>query len=495
MPRFAHFAALALLVTPLAGCLGTRDRPLQVAAIGDPRSPFSSEPRMPYAAQLLRAATVEGLVGFDEKGNAVPALADRWIVTDDGLSYIFRLRDGKWADGSTITADTALTALQQAIGAQRGQPLGANLAVIEEVKAMAGRVIEIRLRQPMPDFLQLLAQPELGLVHGRRGAGPMLSKQASDPDLQLSGVLLSPIAPEDRGLPPEEGWKEHTRRLRFSAGAAETLLDLFAKGEIDVVLGGTFADYPRIDTLGISRGAVRMDPVQGLFGLAVVNPEGVLQLPENREAIAMAIDRDALAAMINLGGWTTTTRIVNPGLDGDGGAIGERWPGRTIAERRALAAARIARWKASARSASALRIALPGGPGSDLLFQRLASDLQAIGLQSRRVTLAADADLRLIDTVARFPAPTWFLDQLACPATNPLCNPTADELVDKALREEDPAKQADLYASAEAQLTITNSYIPFGVPVRWSLISANVTGFAANRWGIHPLMPMAVLPR
>lgn len=495
MPSAFRSLALLALLIGLTGCFGGDDRPVQIVAIGDPQSLFSADARMPYAARMLRAATVEGLVGFDEEGNVVPALADRWIVTDDGLSYIFRLRDGSWGDRTDITAESAQAALEQAIAAQRGQPLGANLAVIDEIKAMAGRVIEIRLHQPMPDFLQLLAQPELGLVHARRGAGPMTSKRTSDKDLKLSGVMLKPIAPEDRGLPAEEGWKEHTRRLRFSASPAENALGLFASGDIDLVLGGTFADYPRISSAGISRGSVRLDPVQGLFGLAVVHGDGLLSLPENREAIAMAIDREAISNLINLGGWAATTRIVNPGLDGDNGSVGERWVGRTIEERRALATSRIVRWKNGSRTIAPLRIAMPAGPGNDLLFERIAQDLKAIGLDARRVGAAADADLRLVDVVARYPAPVWFLDQLACSPSNALCNPTADQLVDKALGEPDPVKRADLYASAEAQLTITNSYIPLGVPVRWSLISANISGFAPNRWAIHPLMPMALLPK
>ena len=495
MPHFARTIALALLVTPLAGCFGNGDRPIQIVSIGDPQSLFSADARMPYAARLLRGATIEGLVGFDEDGNVVPALADRWIVTDDGLSYIFRLRDGKWGDKSDISAESAQAALQQAIAAQRGQALGANLAVIDEVRAMAGRVIEIRLQQPMPDFLQLLAQPELGLVRARRGAGPMTAKRASDPELKLSGVMLAPIAPEDRGLPPEEGWLDHTRKLRFSASGAEAALKLFAQGDIDLVLGGTFADFPRIASSGVARGAIRMDPVQGLFGLAVVHADGLLSLAENREAIAMAIDRDALASLINLGGWVATNRVVNPGLDGDNGSIAERWIGRTIEERRALATSRIGRWRAAGRPVAPLKVAMPGGPGNDLLFERIAEDLKAIGLESRRVGAAADADLRLVDVVARYPAAAWFLDQLACSAANKVCNPTADLLVERALNEPDAVKRADLYASAEAQLTITNSYIPFGVPVRWSLISASTNGFAPNRWAIHPLMPMAILPR
>ena len=55
-------------------------------------------------------------------------------------------------------------------------------------------------------------------------------------------------------------------------------------------------------------------------------------------------------------------------------------------------------------------------------------------------------------------------------------------------------KRAELYAQAEAQLTVANAYIPFGVPIRWSLVSST-SGFAANRWGVHPLMPLAFIPK
>ncbi|MEQ1496895.1 MAG: ABC transporter substrate-binding protein, partial [Novosphingobium sp.] len=98
-------AALAIVLL-LGGCGGGDDRPVEVAVIGASPAAFATGPRLPYAAQLFRAATTEGLVGFDEQGRVAPALADRWIVTDDGLSFIFRLRDGTWADGNPITGET-----------------------------------------------------------------------------------------------------------------------------------------------------------------------------------------------------------------------------------------------------------------------------------------------------------------------------------------------------------------------------------------------------
>ena len=76
----------------------------------------------------MRAATVEGLVGLDAEGRVVPAIAERWIITDDGQSYIFRLRDGTWPDGSHVTAETAAAALRKAIAALHDTALGLDLA-------------------------------------------------------------------------------------------------------------------------------------------------------------------------------------------------------------------------------------------------------------------------------------------------------------------------------------------------------------------------------
>jgi len=479
-----RFILLPVLAA-LAACGGDADRPVEVAAIGDPASPFATGARLPVAAQLIRSATAEGLVAFDAQGRVIPALADRWIVTDDGLSYIFRLRDGRWADGSAITGESARAALLEAIGAVRGTALGLDLAPIDEVRTMAGRVVEIRLKQQAPDFLQLLAQPELGLLRRGRGGGPMKLTR------EKRSALLRPIAPEDRGLPQQADWERRTGRLRLTALPAPRAIELFNAGETDVVLGGRFEDFPRLDAARVSRGAIRLDPVAGLFGLAVVDPQGFLAAPENREALAMAIDREALANALGVGGWTATARLVNPGLAGDNGTVGERWPGRSIDERQAMAGARIGRWNGSAR----LRVALPAGPGADLLFARLEADWAVIGVKALRVGEAADADLRLIDAVARYPRAEWFLNQLSCVAARGVCDSLADRLAGQARDEPDPARRAELYAEAEARLTIANGYIPLGVPIRWSLVSGSAVGFAPNAWSVHPLMPMTVRPK
>lgn len=474
----------------LAGCGTSESNTVSVVAIGTPDAPFEGGARLSVAAQVVRGATVEGLVGFDEQGRVIPALADRWIVTDDGQSYIFRLREGVWRDGSEVTAQSARAALREAIAGLRGTPLSLDLAGVDDIRVMAGRVIEIRLGRPMPNLLQLLAQPELGLRRKAQSTGPMTLRRDGDV------AVLSPVPPERRGLPAEEGWSDRMRTLRLTALPAARAIELFNEGEADILLGGRIEQFPLASSIGLARGTIQLDPVSGVFGLAVMRAQGFLASPENREALALAIDREALIVPFGLGGWVATTRVVAPGLPGDSGVIGERWPQLTIEQRRARAVERVARWQAGEGTAQAprLSIALPEGPGADMLFSRLRADFAAIGIETVRAAWDDAADLRLVDAVARYPSPTWFLNQFNCRVQRGLCSESADALVAEANRTADPAIRAKLLADAEVAMTTANLFIPFGTPVRWSLVRGSASGFATNSWGIHPLMPMARRP-
>lgn len=495
--RSAGRLTCLLAVFLLAACGGSGSSTYSIVTIGEADDPFEQGAHLSLAGQLTRSATAEGLVAFDAQGRVIPALADRWIVTDDGKSYIFRLRDGVWRNQSEITAESARSALREAIRSLRGTSLGLDLAGIEDVRVMAARVIEIRLVRPMPHLLQLLAQPELALLHGGAGGGPMQFEREGDT------AVLTPIDPKELGLPAIEGWSDRVRTLRLSGMDADAAVRMFNNGEADLLLGGRIQDFPLANSVGLLRGTIQLDPVIGLFGLVVMNQEGFLSEAANREAIAMAIDRQGLIEPFGLGGWTPSTRIVSPGIEGDLGTIGERWTEMTIQDRRALAATRVSVWRRDHAGAEGeggappivLRIALPEGSGSQNLFDRLKKDLAEVGLQAKRVGEDEPSDLRLVDDIARYPRASWFLNRLNCGTRRGLCDKTADSRMDEARKTDDPDERAALLAEAEAELTSANVFIPFGSPIRWSLVRSNAIGFAINPWGWHPLMPMAVLPR
>ena len=241
---------------------------------------------------------------------------------------------------------------------------------------------------------------------------------------------------------------------------------------------------------------MRLDPAIGLFGLAVRNAQGILGDASGREAISMAIDRISLLAPFNVGGWQPTSRLVAPGLPGDLGTIGERWDGTSLAQRRSTAAGRIATWQSvNGGQAPEISVALPSGKGGDVLFQGLSRDMAAIGVTLRRAKKGEKADLELVDSVARYANARWFLNQFNCGLRRGFCSSEADNLVAEASSAPDPDQRAALMAEAEAELTSLDAFIPFGPPVRWSLVRAGVTGFAANAWVFHPLPELAAIPR
>jgi len=481
---------LPLLASALAGCWRSDSGAVQVAFIDTPQGLFASGTRLSGGAQHLRAATGAGLVTLDAQGDVVPALADRWIVTDDGRSFIFRLRDGTWPDGRELTSESVRSALRETIRALEGTSLGLDLAPIEEVRAMAGRVIELRLSSPVPMLLQLLAQPELTLTRGVGGSGAMLLTRDGDT------AVLAMKPPSARGIPEQPDWDEYVRSIELRAEAAETAIALFDEGELDLVLGGGIGALPLVDTGPLSRGTVRLDPALGLFGLHVRRARGPLAAAQVREAIAMALDRAALIEPFGVGGWNPTTRVVAPGLASDPGFIAERWTGRSIEESRAEAAGRVAAWRrANGGGEARVTLAIARSPGLDLLYRVLAAQLATVGVTLERVPEGAEADLALVDRVARYAEPRWFLNQFNCRLGNGMCSSEADALVRESIFQTDPASKATLLAQAEAELTLANVYIPFGSPLRFSLVRGGVEGFAGNAWAFHPLPPLAVIPR
>ena len=480
----------------LTTCSGRSDGPLNVAVIGSADEIFATGLRLSEGAQVVRAATGAGLVALDAQGEIEPALADRWIVTDDGKSYIFRLREGAWPDGADLSGESARDALRRAIRGLAGTSLGLDLAGIDQVRAMAGRVVEIDLKAPMPDFLRLLAQPELALTHRGLQAGPMVinrPKADSKPAHNLAEFVFRP--PEMRGLPQQENWQKYVRKVDLEPLGAKAALAAFDRGEVDVVLGGTIGSLPLADPGPLSRGNLRLDNVTGLFGLQVMRERGFLALPQNREALALALDRPALMAPFNIGGWVSSTRVVPAALAGPGAT--ERWTGIGIEQRRAVAASRVAAWRAGAGKGQSpkLTMALGTDLGLITLFNELSAQLEQVGIDLDRVGPDEAADLALVDRVARYGEPRWFLNQFNCSLRRGLCNSAADAAVQAALAAPDAQGRAADLASAEAELTAANVYIPIGAPLRWSMVRGNVNGYAANAWAWHPLPDMATIPR
>ena len=469
--------SLILTIFLLAGCSkGVDNSRVRVDIIeGRPR-PFNiSAMPLPLASAYLRGATAQGLVTFDNKGRVAPGLANRWIVTDDGLSYIFRLNKTRWNDGREVTSNEVADLLTTRVRELRKGRFNSELAVIDRVVPMTGKVIEIRLKAPMPYLLEMMAQPEFGLARRGFGSGPMQAKRLGDA-MQLR--LRNIDEKGDNILEPE------TVTVRGSS--ASLALARYMEGQSDLVEGGRFEDFPLLDAAQINANEIQFDPVPGLFGLLFVEGGPFLSSRDNRDAIAMAIDRPKLLTAFDIVAWRETLTLVPESLPNRLPAPRPDWSSQQIESRKTRAKTIIGQWEGSNGEVRPLRIALPRGYGGRIFFARLRADMASIGLEVERVTIDRPHDLRLIDRTADQSSPAWYLDQLSCTISS-ICSRDADRLVFEARMAATIEQRAQLLAQAEAELQEMRNFIPIANPLRWSVARPGLLGHVANGRGWHLL--------
>ncbi len=116
---------------------------------------------------------LEGMMTEDPKAEAVPGQAASFKVSDDGLTYTFKIRaDAKWSDGVPVTAADFIEGMQRELDPAAGNKYAYMQYVLKNaeayntkkladfsqvgIKAVDDLTIQYTLAQPAPYFLQLL---------------------------------------------------------------------------------------------------------------------------------------------------------------------------------------------------------------------------------------------------------------------------------------------------------------------------------------------------
>ena len=475
--RAVAIALAAAFAVSAGGCHRKPEGVVNVVVIGD--QPQLADPgRGPLSAgdEVLIDNVAQGLVQFDSRGQIVPGLGETWNVSDDGLSYIFRLANGNWPNGRKITADQVARMLRRMIAPGRRDSLKDAFGSVDDVVAMTDRVIEIRLAQPRPHLLQLLAQPEMGLVYDRQGTGPFAIDKAKSKGGMIR--LTREVATPDE----EETTRE---QLDLSGARAPAAIEAFAAGNADLVLGGTFADLPYVARDKLPRRALQFDPASGLFGLMPARNSGPAADEDIRKLLSQAIDRDAMIAALSVPGLVPRVTVLEPGLDNIPDPQPPEWAATALADRRADLIAR-ARKLFPPDKPAVVRVAFPQGPGADILFNRLAADWGALGIKLERAGDGRPADFTLIDEVAPSSSASWFVRRFRCDRA-PVCDPAIDQVIDSARSTSVLPQRSALLLDASRHIDSEQLFLPIAAPIRWSLVSARIASFAGNRFAIHTL--------
>ena len=119
----------------------------------------------------------DGLMQMDADGQAIPAIAESYDLSEDGLTYTFHLRDASWSNGDPVTAADFVYGWQRAVDpdiaseyaymlSDIGQIVNAAEIIAGEkdkselgVTAIDDKTLEVKLNVPVSYFLSLMYFP------------------------------------------------------------------------------------------------------------------------------------------------------------------------------------------------------------------------------------------------------------------------------------------------------------------------------------------------
>ncbi len=203
----------------------------------------------------ITALIFEGLTTTNEFGEARPALAERWIVSSDGLEWTFLLRqDVLWQDGIPFSADDVIytMAILRSPDFPGDPDLGRFWRTVETDK-LDQFTVRFRLTQPLATFLD---QVSIGIVPEHALRGTSAAALASHPfnltpigtgayqlealrsaDGQIRSVDLR-VAPVYRQRREGQAQPFALDRVRFQLyGTFDEALNALQSGEVDGLAG------------------------------------------------------------------------------------------------------------------------------------------------------------------------------------------------------------------------------------------------------------------
>ncbi|MGQ0793898.1 MAG: peptide ABC transporter substrate-binding protein [Deltaproteobacteria bacterium] len=455
---------------------------------------------------------MEGLAKFGEDYAPVPALAEKWEISEDGMTYLFYLRKNVlWTDGNPLRAEdfeySWKRLLNPATGADYAYFLydieGAeayNTGKLEDpskvgIKAVDDYTLTVRLERPASYFLSLLTF--MSTFPMRKDTVQKHGAKWTEPE---NIVTLGPFS--------LTSWRHH-ERIALSQNPSyygdkpkiakvemimnenpSSALALYESGELDAL------DGRGIPTLEVPR--LRLSPefktgaqFRGNYiGFNVKKPP--FDNPKVRRAFSAAIDRGKLAELIQGAGIPTTSWIPR-GMLGYDSEIGIDFNPEEAA--RLLAEAKFP----AGNGFPKVTLLYPDVGNNRILAEALQSMWKKyLGVEVELNNQEWKVYLSTLNTDpphifraqwgADFPDPHNFMNLFECLSGNNRtrwCNPEFDALVEKAAAEENPQKRIEIYNQAQRILTeIDVPIAPVLISIQQSMIKPYVAGLNLDPLGI-----------
>lgn len=472
---------------------------------------------------FLARQMFSGLMRFDDDLNPVPALAESYAISDDGLSYRFVLAEGaRFYSGATITASDVAFSLRRSLdpataggdASRLSGPTfladiaGAKSLVAGESDELVGvrvideRRLEIELVRPRSTFLLRLASVPASVIDANdltlgsewwqspNASGPFAVATYS-PDLEL---VLVPNEHFVLGMPTLD-------EVRIRVGtAAFGGLNLYETGQIDVIGVDSFNIERIVDPQNPMSGDLVQTPLFAVEYIAFRTDSEPLDDPLIRRALGLAFPHENVAR-VSLNGRVEVADGLVPG-----GMLGvENWPvGRSYdldAARELIEQSRYGRTDA----VPPIRVftAVPDRAESfrDVIERDLGIEVHVTvvdWLSYLNGLASKEFPGYLLYWGADYPDPETFLLTLfgsdAADNYVGFSNAEFDQLMLEASQEQDPGSRAELYHRANQILIDEAVVIPLYNDVAYTLIRPWVEGLSVSPLGILYLDDVRIEP-
>jgi peptide/nickel transport system substrate-binding protein len=434
----------------------------------------------------------EGLLEFDFNHNPLPGLAKSWKISDNAKIYIFKLQEGvRFHDGKPFTSADVKFSIEEVL--KKVHPRGANnFQELIAVETPDPLTVILKLQYPAPYLLKTLSAYESPMIprHLFEGIDPRNNPIANKP----IGTGPFKFVEWKRGqyirvVKNKNYWQKGLPYLdsiifRFIPDAS-TRSAAMENGEVH------YAGYGAIPNVDV----VRLNKLPHISvttqGYSMHNPVMVLEINtkkppldkrEVRQAIAYAIDRQFIIDNIWFGFGKIATSCISSkfkGLHNTEGVMQYNVPNRIAKANKLLDDAGLP-WKDGSFRFEIIHDVLPYGED----WQRIGEYLkQALGEIGIKVTLRHEdvpTFLKRIFTDYDFDICSDFYYQMADPVIgmhrnyqtkfirkgtvfvncSRYSNPIIDELMEKATREADTKKRAELYRKIQQIISRDVPVIP-----------------------------------
>lgn len=326
---------------------------------GNLAEPLSLDPirASVYPEYMIVGDMFTGLFTVNAFGQPVPSLALGWRVSEDGLTWTFRLREASWSDGAPVTADDFVYGMRRVLDPESGSPFAPLLFIIEGAEAVRGGAdpAALGVRAVGPDQLEITLNYAAPYLPGVLAHYSMLP--APRHVIEAKGEAWT--APEHivvngayrlwEWTPGEHVIVKKNPRFFDAANVCfeevvyypidsfDVAEQMFRDGELDVNV-----DVPghQIETLRAALpDQVEVSPGQATSFIAFNTRAAPFDDVKVRQALAMLVDPVAIAREVARSSQIPATTMVPPSTANYAPGASAPWAGLGMAARRAQALA------------------------------------------------------------------------------------------------------------------------------------------------------------